>query len=172
MKVEDLCGSVFSAELDKLREIKEVRATMLKRQKGEARLMRGWLLAGLAMIMVGAAMLGLAFSVPKTVETSFLYRSEGVIKPDESPMIFEFLGVGGPDSNNGTLTDRIDYDFREMDTNRGNNFVEKVEGGYRKYTLYDMRQHSHPSAIDWHFGLGTMFLIGGLACFYIARRWR
>jgi len=172
IKTEDLCRSVFSAELDKLREIKEVRATVLKRQKGEARLMRGWLLAGLVMIMVGAGMLGLAVSVPSNLATSYMYRSEGVIKDGESPMIYEFLAVGGPDSENKTLTDRIDYDFQEADAFRGDTFIQKVDGGFRKYTFYDTREHNHPSAISWHYGLGTMFLFGGLACFYIARRWR
>ncbi len=172
IKVEDMCRSVFSAELDKLREIKQVRTTVLSRQRGEARLMRGWLVTGLAMIMVGAGMLGLALSVPSNLETHFLYRSEGLIKDGESPMIFEFLAVGGPDSEDKTLSDRVDYDFKELNTNRGNNFIEQVEGGYRKYTLYDTRELNHPSAINWHYGLGTMFLIGGLACFYIARRWR
>lgn len=172
MNPETLCRSVFSAELDKLRDIKQVRSIVLSRQQSESRLMRGWLIAGLVMVMLGGGMLGLAASIPSTSATSYLYRSEGVIKDGESPMTFEFLAAGRPDKDQNTLSDRIDYDFKTLEKSHGKHFIEQVEGGFRKYTLYDTKEDHHPTAISWHYSLGFMFLFGGFACFYIARRWR
>ncbi|NVJ98921.1 MAG: helix-turn-helix transcriptional regulator [Alphaproteobacteria bacterium] len=172
IKPEELVRSVFSAELDKLREIKEVRKVVLSRQKSEARLMRGWLIAGLLMIMIGAGMLGLAVSIPEDRSVNFRYQSAGVIKEGESPMIFEMLYGGAPDKDGKTWTDRANYDYRTVYENRGDFFMEKVEGGYRKYTLLEAKERHQPTAISWHYALGTMFLFGGLACFYVSRRWQ
>ena len=169
---EDLARNVFSAELDKLREIGAVRALVLKRENASARFMRAWLIAGLVMIMLGGGMFGLALSIPEGGHMHYLYRSEGVIKPDESPMIFEFLAVGAPDGDNARLSDRVDYKFQSLDESRGPSFIEQVEGGFRKFTLYEREKQTRPSAISWHYGFGTMFLVGGMACFYISRRWR
>jgi len=41
----DLSRSIFSAELDKLREIKEVRSVVLERQTNEIKFTRGWMIA-------------------------------------------------------------------------------------------------------------------------------
>lgn len=172
IKTEDLARSVFSAELDKLREIKHVRKVVLSRQKSEARLMRGWLIAGLIMMMLGGGMLGLASSVPNDREIAYRYRSEGVIKDSEPPMTFEFLLAGRPDEEGKTWAERVDYDYETLHENRGDFYVVKVEGGYRRYALFETREQGHPSAISWHYAFGVMFLFGGLASFYIARRWR
>ncbi|NVJ71511.1 MAG: helix-turn-helix transcriptional regulator [Alphaproteobacteria bacterium] len=171
IKVEDLCRSVFSGEMDKLREIKEVRAVVLSRQRSEAHLMRGWLLAGLVMLMIGGGMLGLAFSIPDH-SIIFKYRSEGVIKNNEPPLTFKFLLAGKPDDEGKTYAERIDFDFKTLHENRGDFYIEKVPNGYRRYSLVDQRRQQSPTPISWHYALGGMFLIGGLACFYIARRWR
>lgn len=168
----EMASQVFSADLDKLREIADVRAVILAREQSEARYMRSWLIAGLIMLMLGGGMLGLAYTAEEEVEIDYLYRSEGVIRENESPMIFQFLEVGGDDGQGNTLSDRVDYDFLSMRENRGSSFIEKVDGGYRRYALYDEKRHFHPSMISWHYAFGFMFLVGGLGCFYISRRWR
>ena len=174
--VAAMSNEVGSGELEKLREISDVRSAVLVRQKNETRFMRGWLIAGFLMIMVGGASLGLAHAIPSEKHHTFQYRSEGVILPGESPMIFSFLAVGGSatddDENPQTLTERVDYDYKSLETNKGPSFIEKVEGGHRAYKLYDTQAHAEPSPLRWLFGPGAMFLFGGLACFYIARRWR
>jgi len=172
LDVEDLSRTVFAVELDKLREIGAVRALILKRGQSETRFMRAWLVAGLFMLMLGGGMFGLAASIPVEEHYHYLYRSEGVIKADESPMVFEFLSVGGPDGSGGRLSDRVDYKYQTLDESKGPNFIEQVEGGYRKFTLYEKAKQHAPVAISWHYSFGAMFLMGGLASFYIARRWR
>ncbi len=170
--IDKMCNAIFSAELDKLREISDVRSAILIRQKTEQKFMRGWLVAGLIMIMLGGSTLGLSQSLSGHSNTVFLYRSEGIILPGESPMIYHFLNTGRPDAEGKTLTDRIDYDFIETPKNKGGSFIEKVENGHRVYTLYDNKYTEHPSPLSWLLGPGFMLILGGLSCFYISRRWR
>ena len=173
LDVREMAGSIFSAELDKLREIGEVRAVVLKRQQKEIGYVRGWLVAGLAMLMIGAGMLGLASSSQEPETYRYFYRSEGVIMEGESPMLFEFLKAGVQDENAMSLSDRINYDYREVVGDKlGDSFIERVEGGFRKYSLYNVKEDHTPSQISWHYAFGFMFVIGGLGCFFISRRWR
>lgn len=169
---KDLTSSIFSAELDKLREIGEVRNIVLTRQQSEARFMRGWLIAGLIMLMLGGGMLGLAYTTNEPERYKYHYRSEGIILDGESPMVFQLMEAGLPDRDGTPLTDRIDYDFQIHSADRGMSYIEQVEGGYRKYSRHHVEPDYRPSLITWHYSLGFMFVIGGLGCFYISRRWR
>lgn len=216
MDVTDMSNAVFSAELDKLRDVAEVRNVVLARQRGETRFMRGWLLAGLALVMIGSGLLGMAISLPDDFEATFRYRSAGVIKEGESPTLYDFVSMGDaalladpawdhilvesidhenassePDlileeiieegdefggtvisGDDSALLSRLDYRFRSLTENHGDIFIEKVEDGYRKYTLFDVKETRSPMLISLHFSFGFMCLFGGIACFYIARRWR
>lgn len=168
----DMTSRVFAAELDKLREISDVRAVILARQRSEASFVRGWLVAGLVMLMLGGGMLGLAYSTEEPQTYRYFYRSEGIILEDESPMVFQFLEAGVPDANKRGLSDRVDYAYEEHAKNRGDAYIVKVEGGYRRFSLQDIKPHAGPSLIAWHYAIGFMFLTGGMGCFYISRRWR
>lgn len=172
LNVREMAGSIFSAELDKLREIGEVRAVVLQRQQKEAGFVRGWLIAGLVMMMIGGGMLGLAASTEDDASFIYHYRSEGIIKDNEPPLIFQVLQAGGADQDGKTYGDRVDYDYWVSGDNRGDSFIEKVGSGYRQYSLYDVKEDYAPSLISWHYAFGFMFVIGGLGCFYISRRWR
>lgn len=168
----EMASNIFSAELDKLREIKQVRAIVLSRQQNQTRFMRGWLVAGLVMLMLAGAVLGMAFSIPNDPAYEYHYRSEGVIFEGEPPLVFKFLEAGVPDKDNKALTDRIDYDFQVLGDDRGKIFMVPVEGGFRRYERQKITPVQGPSKVSWHFSLGFMFVVGGLACFYISRRWR
>ena len=134
--------------------------------------MRSWLVAGLFMLMTGGLLLGLSNAGSNVNITDYLYRSEGIIKNGESPMIFSFLDVGQPDSEGKTLTDRVDYKYQTLTEFRGPSIIVKVEGGHRKYTMYETTERFYSSGLEWLLGPALMFLIGGIACFYVARRWR
>ncbi len=171
MDVQEMTASVFSAELDRLREINDVRAAVLKRQQNETRFMRGWLVAGLIMIMIGGAAVGIANTVPESARTENLYRSEGIVRPGEPAVIFEMLRAGSTEET-GTLSERIDYDDRVLSENRGPSFIENVDGGYRVYKLLGTTRKVEVSPVRWLLSPGIMFILGGIACFYISRRWR
>ncbi|MBO6504823.1 MAG: helix-turn-helix transcriptional regulator [Kordiimonadaceae bacterium] len=172
LDVREMATSIFSAELDKLREIGEVRAVVLQRQQKEAGFVRSWLIAGLIMLMLGGGMLGLASSTKEDVMMMYHYQSEGVIKSDEPPMIYQFMKAGSPDKDGKTYGDRVDYEYAISPDNRGDNYIERVEGGYRQFVLYQTKEHHHPTLLSWHYAFGFMFVVGGLGCFFISRRWR
>jgi transcriptional regulator with XRE-family HTH domain len=163
---------VSADELDRLKEISDVRAALLYRAKNETRFMRSWLIAGLIMVMMGGVLLGLTNAGSNVNIVTYMYRSEGVIKNGESPMIFSFLQTGRPDQEGKTLTDRIDYKYKNLTDFKGQSFIEKVDGGHRNYTMYEAKEQSFADGLEYLLGPAFMFILGGLACFYIARRWR
>ncbi|MBL4788577.1 MAG: helix-turn-helix domain-containing protein [Kordiimonadaceae bacterium] len=168
--VAAMSDAIESAELDRLREIADVRATVLNRQKNEVRFMRSWLVAGLIMVMIGGSALGLSYALPGEIHREYLYRSDGVILPGESPMSFAMLGAGGASAKN--LSARVLYDYVSFNDNRGQSYINEVDGGFRVYTIYDQRVRVDLSPLRWLFAPAFMFILGGMACFYIARRWR
>ncbi|MCK0070235.1 helix-turn-helix domain-containing protein [Kordiimonas laminariae] len=170
--VSQMNRDLFSAEIDKLREIGEVRTALLTKQKNERRFMQGWLIAGLVMLMISGASFGLTFALNGPPHLLHLYKSEGVIKAGESPMIFNFLSVGQQDENGQGLMDRVDYKFKELNTYRGNSFIDKLESGYRIYSHYETKEIQGDAARLWLFPPALMFLFGAIACFYISRRWQ
>jgi len=168
----EMASTIFSAELNKLREIKEVRTVVLSRQKNRSRFMRGWLVAGLVMLMLAGGTLGLTYSIPNDPAYEYHYRSDGIILEGESPMIFQLMQAGVKDEVNRTLIGRLKYDFRILDNdNHGKIFIVPVEGGFRRYERQNVKPKQGPSKASWHFSVGFMFIFGGLASFYIARRW-
>lgn len=172
LDVAAIVADMPTDELQRLKEISDVRSSLLERDKRQRRFMRSWLIAGWVMLMVGGMLLGLSQAKEHNAYNTYHYRSEGVIKEGESPMIFRFMESGQPDGEGKTYTERVDYDFKTTGVNRGDHFFEKVEGGHRKYMLFNHEYHEAPSSMIWLLGPSLMFLIGGLACFYIARRWR
>lgn len=172
LNLSAMIADMPSDELQRLKEITDVRAALLAREGKQTRFMRSWLVAGLLMIMTGGVLLGLTQGDDRAEYSTYQYRSEGIIKEGESPMIFRFMESGKPDADGKTYTERVDYDFKQFSVNRGDHFFEKVEGGHRKYTLYNREVREAKSAMIWLLGPGLMFIFGGLASFYIARRWR
>lgn len=163
---------LFSAEIDKLREIGEVRTALLSKQRKEQKFMQSWLIAGLIMLMISGSSFGLTVALDSPPNATHLYKSEGVIEAGESPMIFNFLGAGQQDTKGRGLMERVDYKFKEIPTYQGDSFIEKVEGGHRIFEHYQVRETQGTNAKQWLFPPAIMFLFGAIGCFYISRRWK
>ena len=173
LDVKEMASSLFSAELDKLREIAEVRTVVLARQQTEAGFVRSWLIAGLIMLMLSGGTLGLAFNAQEAESYRYFYQSAGVIRDSEPPRLFDFLEHPGPEDDKKIhLISRVDYAFMDTPRNRERSFIERVDGGYRYFELQDVKKEQKPSLIVWHYAFGFMFLFGGIGCFFISRRWR
>ncbi|MCJ9429941.1 helix-turn-helix domain-containing protein [Kordiimonas marina] len=179
IKLDDLCREVTWSELDKLKEIAQVRSLLLMREQKQARTMRGWLIAGLIMLMTGGGLLGHEAFVSDNEMPIYSYRSPGVIHAGEPLHIFDFMAAGmpSPDDKDGkgdaqSLVGRLDYDFLTLPENRGEAFVKKVEGGVRLYTMISGGFADNTPRNQWIIALGAMLMTGGLASFYISRRWR
>jgi transcriptional regulator with XRE-family HTH domain len=163
---------VFSGELDKLREIAAVRTVVLGRQQSELKTLRSWLVASLAMLMLGSGLLAYENTKEPDENVFYSYQSPGVIKKDEPIDVF----TEGFDAETGKtkniLSHRIDFDILETGDNMGPEFIKKVEGGQRRYQKFDetIKEVSNRNAI--FVALGFALMIGGIASFFIARRWR
>jgi len=78
-----LNDTLFPADLDRLREISEVRNIILHNEKDRRKRARSWLLAGILALTLGGACLGASLLAEDTDITEFQYRSQGVTYDDE-----------------------------------------------------------------------------------------
>jgi transcriptional regulator with XRE-family HTH domain len=179
----DITANVFSSELDKLREIKEVREVVLTKQKQETKLTRGWLVAGLACLMIGGACLGLVVvdSGPASSRQEFHYKSVGELKNDEPLDAFDIVGdtitgssplVPELKARQLEMIDRIHERIESHERYRGPSYITKTFSGRRVYTLFDSRTYDVDSPFKWLFAPALMFLAGSFGCFFISFRWK
>lgn len=172
LNINEMIESVASEELNKLREIKDLREVVLYQQKNQKRFMRGWLVAGLVMVMLAGGVLGMSVSFFADANTRlhYLYRSEGVILQGEPTNILDLVKLGARPSDK-PLSERIKYAYEKHEQHQGQEYIKPVDGGYRHYQLYASEAQYDFKLIGWHLSIGFMLLLGSLACFYIARRW-
>lgn len=185
----DLSRSIFSAELDKLREIKEVRSVVLERQTNEIKFTRGWMIAGLVLLMLGGAALGFAIAGngPPKPHQKFHYKSLGVILPGEPLDAFQVIHASHV--SNGSLetiarqdaefnaqkqvmTDRIHEIIETHNSFKGEQYIKKTLNGKRRFVFFDSSFREIDSPLKWLFAPALMFLAGSLGCFFISYRWR
>lgn len=180
--VKTLGQDIFPAELDHLREIKEVRGVILNRHKLARTIARNWMVAGLICILISGASFGLAL-IPEQTLTQYHYRSMGVLMPDENLNAFEF--ENDPTLQNATeeerrearervraLTERVDPKDAYSVSFKGQNYVETVPEGRRVFHLIDTQELPPNIAFGWFHIPALMFLFGGLGCFFISLRWK
>jgi len=192
LDMSDLGQKVFSAELDKLREISSVRTLVLRRQNSETKYLRSWLAAGMVMLMVGTGLT--VFQTHQGYSETFIYKYEspGVIRDGESVRIFERLrererlndqlrmgilsGNGErelPKEEHGeSYSDRITFELLNLEENLGPVFIKEVPGGRRRYELVSQDSLRYSNRNDALLSLGVALVMGSFACFYFSRRWK
>lgn len=170
LNINAMTAAVSSDELNKLREVSLVRTAILSRDYNQRHFMRGWLIAGLVMIMLGGAVAGMTASLMADAKQHYFYRSEGLIYEGEGTNVFELLKYGAAKSDR-PLEERINYDYQKFNDYRGQEYIVPVEGGYRHYHHYSSVPQYDFQLIGWYLSITVMLLFGGLASFYIARRW-
>lgn len=177
----DMSEQVSSTDLDKLKEIKEVRTAVLNHRKSERTMIRGWLVAGLALLIFGGACLGLSLILPNQETQEFHYRSTGVLLPGESLNAFDIIDWNirpdNPDYDNlhkrqSAMTQRIDQKYQVLTNHLDRNFIEDVDNGKRYYELYDDRVVSNISPLRWLLAPAFMLMMGSIGCFFISFRWQ
>jgi len=166
-------------EFNKLKEIKAVRTAILDKHKSMVKVTRGWLLAALAFLMIGAASLGFAL-MPNPAERQYHYRSEGVLMPGEELRVYEILREDAdalskwPEKlrKQKEMLQRLDQHDLILRTSKGDNFVRETSEGKRYYDLYDQRVVEQPTPFKWMMVPALMFLFGSMGCFIISLRWK
>lgn len=173
LDVSKMNQDLFSAEIDKLREIGEVRTALLNKKQSQQKFLRGWLVAGLIMLMTSGACFGLMNIEQQPIITFvYSYSSPGVIKKGEDPQKYLILEQAAFVGTTKELNGSMDYKFKEFYERRGDSFVEEVEGGHRIYRFENARPYKPQSPFIWLMPPAIMFLFGAFGCFYISRRWQ
>jgi transcriptional regulator with XRE-family HTH domain len=88
LDTEAMVAAVYPAELDRLRDVGAVRNLLLAREHDTRSATRHWLYAGLAALVLGGALIGLAQVDRGGATTRYTYQSYGVVGPGETDEIF------------------------------------------------------------------------------------
>jgi len=179
--VKALVRDLDPGEADALRDIESLRVTRLTLHRTARRLSRGWMLAGLACLLIGGGSTGAALTASDSSHEEYIYLSRGVIAPGEPFDVFDRVDVplgGTPErvaemrAQQIALQDRIDDEVRIQRTLQGEGYFETVEGGRRYFRALDSETVIERSPLRWFWVPGLMFLFGALGCFTISWRWK
>lgn len=176
LNIDELYNQISSEELDKLKEIKQVRNAILKNTKAKVTTTRSWLVAGIIMIMLGAGFFGGAVIADRH-QVQYSYRSEGLLKLDEElnayDLIHEKINPGDQvlTDKRRNLLARIDQIDVVTTQHKGEGYVQNVENSRRFFVLMNTGEVERDYTHRWFLIPALMFLIGGGCCFYISRRW-
>lgn len=168
---------MFPAELDKLRDIKQVREALLNQEKISKTYTRTWLFVGLVSLMLAGLFIGAAISNPP-VQTEYSYRSQGVILDGEPLDVFELInkpsqGLSAEQqAKQKELLARLHQKDEITTESKGSSFIKKVLDGKRLYDFNSRREVSNSNHQQWFLSFGLMFLLGGLASFFVSRSWK
>ncbi len=179
IETEAMVAALYPAELDRLREIEAVRKHLLQRAHDTRSNTRRWLFAGLAMLILGGGLVGLAQVERGGAATHYVYQSSGVILPGESLDVF--AGVDdAPEASarddaertarRDALIARVDERTISIPEMRGPTFIEDVADGRRVWSLVGASAVRTPDRFAWAIAPGLALIIGGLGCFFIS--WR
>jgi transcriptional regulator with XRE-family HTH domain len=179
LDTEAMVAALYPAEVDRLREIQAVRKHLLRRDHDMRSTTRRWLYAGLAALVAGGGLLGLAQIDRGGAATHYTYQSTGVILPGEN--LNAFAGVddtplpSAPDyaervAARDALIARVDEQTISIPDMRGPAFTETVPEGRRIWRLVGANAVRVPAKFAWALVPGFALIIGGLGCFLIS--WR
>ena len=181
LDLDGLGAALFPAELDRLREISQVRAAILSTERDAQKHVQRWLSAGIALLMLGGAGLGAALLGKDQVVDTFQYKSEGVVLEGEDVNAFEVIGDRPSGERDGQpaaserqqeMIDRIDEQYQALETYRGVVFFETVPKGQRAWRFYGSSNEVRASWLRWFLIPAIMMMMGAVGCFFASYRSR
>lgn len=89
--IKTLGTALFDGELAKLRGIGALRDFAVQRERAEVGAIRKWILAGLALLTLGAGLTAYELHKPRQSDYSQIYLSKGKILPDEDDFVLSGL---------------------------------------------------------------------------------
>ncbi|WP_196140182.1 helix-turn-helix domain-containing protein [Aliikangiella sp. G2MR2-5] len=178
IKIEELYEKISSEELVRLKELKQVRSAIIKKDHAKVTTTRGWLVAGFIMMMLGGTFLGIAI-IPNHASMEYLYRSQGVLHPDEPLDQFSLIELqldDVPENKNQItkqkeLLTRLDQMDEVTGQDKGSAFVKTTLKGRRLFEKMSHREISSRHTNRWLLAPALMLIFGAFSCFYISRRW-
>ncbi|MBL4790002.1 MAG: helix-turn-helix transcriptional regulator [Kordiimonadaceae bacterium] len=169
INIGHLDHKIFAADLEKLRDISSIRSLLLGRHRRDHKLRRSWFALGLLMLMAGSSFAFFQLAQDPSVERTRIYESYGVIPKDADQKEYRRAFFHGTSKE---IYARLDLDIVQAKDTRGDGFYTKVEGGTRYYnSAWSVRQESSNRNL-FLLTLGSMLMVGGIACFVVGRHWR
>ncbi|MBB3060360.1 helix-turn-helix domain-containing protein [Microbulbifer rhizosphaerae] len=175
---------VTDAELQKLKDIAQVRDFIVSHKKRSERARRSWLLVGLLALMVGSALTAYGIVIKDARVSTYLYESKGLTKEGEPPYLFaempdyrtftEFMKAKmlREELKQNPLFPRLDFKQVYSPRYLGEYYDVGEEGQLRRFALV-RRDHTAaaPVAFYMSISLGAMLLAGAMGAFFVSRRW-
>ncbi len=171
----NLKSKLFAADLDRLREIGEVRSLILSNEKDTRKRVQNWILAGVFSLALGGACLGATFLAEDKEVNYFQYKSEGVTLEGESVNAFEIIGddvANNQDAqkNQQEMMNRADEQYQSLEDYRGVVFFETVPEGTRTWRFFGGKKETIQSPLRWFMIPAISLILGGLGCFFASYR--
>ena len=173
-----LTDQLFPAELDRLREIGEVRASILGHQNKARKNVQTWLVLGVCLLMLSGASFGAAWLSEDRVVAKYQYKSEGIILEGEGLDAFEIIGDSvadddaAPKARQQEMIQRVDEAYQAIEDYRGVVFFETVSNGRRVWRFYGSTNEQVRSWLRWFLIPAVMLLMGAFGCFFASYRSR
>lgn len=187
IELSELSDKLFPAELDRLRQINQVRSTILRRENEDHKKAQQWLIAGIAALMTGGAFLGTALLAKDTQVTTFLYKSEVTIDPLDNdnantPLIIEKTngeviaidkdGIHPDRAGQRTAARSTIEHYKSIEDYRGVVFFETLPDGPRTWRFYGSASDTVRSPLRWFMIPATMLILGAPGFFFASYRSR
>lgn len=181
IELRDLNARLFPAELDRLREINQVRALILNSERDTRIRVQQWLIFGICALMVGGACLGTAWLAEETEITKFLYKAEAEtveaeghdkLKDNGDGPVADELSAQIIRDRQQETTRRIDELYKSIEDYRGVVFFEDVSGGKRIWRFYGSNNETIQSPLRLFMVPAVMLIMGALGCFFASYRSR
>ena len=170
---------IDSNELEKLKEVNDVRKIVVENRQSHTLALRRWLIIGLTFLMLGGACIGA--STLSGNEQQYHYRSQGILLDGEGLDAFSIVNertskLKEEAPNLFRLQKQMVKRINQLDNisliHRGASYIENVEGGKRVFRLYTSREIRINTILQWLVVPGIMFFAGSFGCFFIGYRWR
>lgn len=161
----DMTDKLFPAELDRLREISQVRESLLRQRRDDEATAKRWLIGGVGLLMVGGASLGLVLLGSDKIVETYQYKSGGFVAETET-----VSDLNGSDDERILPEDAIEY--RSLDEYRDVVFFEPVANGRRVWRFYGARSETKQSPLRWFLVPSLMAMFGAFGCFFASYRSR
>lgn len=191
LDLDMLTDQLFPAELDCLREISQVRTSILSRERSAKKTTHRWLVLGVGLLMLGGASLGTTWLGEDRVVTKYQYKSESVTLEDVGVNAFEIVG-NDTKQNDDTAQEkptrrpeviqRVDEQYRAIEDYKGVVFYETVStgknvdgqnvNGQRVWRFYGSTNEDIQSPLRWFLIPAIMMIMGALGCFLASYRTR
>ncbi|MEL7032075.1 MAG: helix-turn-helix domain-containing protein [Pseudomonadota bacterium] len=157
--LSELNGALFAAELDRLREVAQVRAFILKNERDQRDRVRNLLFAGIAALVLGGACIGTATLAEESEAILYQYRAAD-------------LEQNGNDAPSSPRRAQLEAEFRTLSVYRDAFFTETTPEGTQSWRLIGSTTQIVKSPLRWFIIPGLALLFGAAGLFFASYRMR